>query len=128
MLGEFPIPDDTARRFYSREDSLRRLASIALVLGAALGLWTAPALAFERLVQPAGEPSVVVRVADLDRSTYTRTHRELASGRWSWRYRAAYTRWLHNEYVVAGYPVNQYRAPTYYWVEPCCYRHAYRHW
>lgn len=43
---------------------------------------------------------LVTRVADLDRP-----HPYRARGHWYWRYRAAYTRWLHNEYKNAGYPV-----------------------
>lgn len=42
----------------------------------------------------------LVHIADLD-SQYRGRVGEHAH----WRYRAAYTRWLHNEYVRAGYPV-----------------------
>jgi hypothetical protein len=42
----------------------------------------------------------IVRVADLDGH-----HRSSAGERANWRYRATYTRWLHNEYVRAGYPI-----------------------
>lgn len=40
----------------------------------------------------------LLQVADVDSQPRLREHAH-------WRYRAAYTRWLHNEYVRAGYPV-----------------------
>ena len=43
-----------------------------------------------------------------------------ANTRWHWRYRAAYTRWLHNEYTRAGYPVRHHQFRTYVRVVPCC--------
>jgi hypothetical protein len=42
----------------------------------------------------------LVQVADVDSQ-----HRLRSGAHAHWRYRAAYTRWLHNEYVRAGYPV-----------------------
>lgn len=101
-----------------------RITPVALCFAAALTLWAGPALAIDRLPAPATADTNVVAVADLDRSARVRTHRSGSHG--NWRYRAAYTRWLHNEYVVAGYPVHQYRSPTYFWVDACC--HYWRHW
>ena len=101
-----------------------RSCTFLLAVAAALTVWIAPALALDRSPSPGVPASAVTHAADLDRPIYGRRYRGLGS--WHWRNRAAYTRWLHNEYVVAGYPVNQYRSPTYYWVYPCCY--PYRHW
>ena len=102
---------------------MRRSGLVVLALAAMSVLSIAPAHALDRLASPASNrASIVTRIADLDRPMHARRYR----GGSDWRYRAAYTRWLHNEYVVAGYPVHQYRTPTYYWIEPCCYRH--RHW
>ena len=101
-----------------------RITPVALGLAAALTLWTGPALAFDRLASPGAPATIVTLVADLDRPAHTRRYR--GGSHANWRYRAAYTRWLHNEYVVAGYPVHQYRSPTYFWVDACC--HHRRHW
>jgi hypothetical protein len=95
--------------------------AVPLTLAAGLALFAAPALALDRPAHPEGG-SLVERVADLDRPTYRLERHHHAGAYAHWRYRAAYTRWLHNEYVVAGYPVNQYRSPTYYWVRSCCIR------
>jgi hypothetical protein len=106
------------------EDSMRRFSAIPLALAATLTLGFAPALALDRLAAPGLGGTAVTRVADLDRPAHPRRHYGVRS-HGHWRTQAAYTRWLHNEYVVAGYPVNQYRSPTYYLVYPCCAR---RHW
>ncbi len=103
---------------------MRRFRAFPLALAVTLAVWAAPALALDRPPSPGAPASTTIHVADLDRPAFGRRHH--AGHHWHWRKRAAYTRWLHNEYVVAGYPVNQYRSPTYYWVYPCCYR--YRHW
>lgn len=50
----------------------------------------------------------IVRVADLDGH-----YRSSAGERANWRYRASYTRWLHNEYLRAGYPVRHPSRRTY---------------
>ena len=104
---------------------MRRSWAFPLALAAALTVCIAPASALDRPPSPGVPASSVVRAADPDRPMYGRGYRGVGS-HWHWRDRAAYTRWLHNEYVVAGFPVNQYRSPTYYWVVPCCYH--YRHW
>lgn len=50
----------------------------------------------------------LLQVADVD------SQPRLRSGEHAhWRYRAAYTRWLHNEYVRAGYPVRHPSRRTY---------------
>jgi hypothetical protein len=102
---------------------MRRMIGVACVVAATMP-WIGSVQAIERPVAPGSASAFVTRVADLDRPSYARHSRH--RGHWQWRYRAAYTRWLHNEYVVAGYPVHQYRSPTYYWIEPCCERR--RHW
>jgi hypothetical protein len=103
---------------------MRRSCAVSIALAAALTVWIAPARALD-LPSPGAPANAVVPAADLDRPAFgRRAHRFGSHGHW--RNRAAYVRWLHNEYVVAGYPVNQYRSPTYYWVPACCY--AYRRW
>ncbi len=94
----------------------------ALVVTLALGV--TPALALDRPANPADGSGVITRVADLDRPA--RAYRQHGPRHYRyWRYRAAYTRWLHNEYVVAGYPVHQYRTPTYFWVYDRCHCHRW---
>ena len=43
-----------------------------------------------------------------------------------WRYRATYSRWMYNEYVRAGYPVQHRQFRTYKRADVCCRGH--RHW
>ena len=97
----------------------RRVA--AGLLGAAILM--APAAAFERLPQPRADNPLVTPVADLD--TPRRARSDM---RWHWRYRAAYTRWLHNEYARAGYPVEHRQFRTYVRVTPCCCCRDRWHW
>ena len=86
----------------------------------------AQAVALERLPRPQPGASHVSRVADLETRPFARTHRNRdANPYWQWRYRAAYTRWLHNEYVHSGYPVEHRQYKTYARAVPCCY---YRRW
>jgi hypothetical protein len=104
---------------------MRRHLAFPIALAMTLCAWISPALALERPPAAPAFEGTVVRIADLDRPAGARRlHRANAYAHW--RYRAGYIRWLHNEYVVAGYPVNQYRSPTYYWVGACC--HYYRRW
>lgn len=98
-----------------------------LISLASAGLFAATAssaTAFDRLPPP-DSGSLVTTVADLDapRSAY-RPYR--ADVYWHWRYRAAYVRWMHNEYVRAGYPVRHRQFRTYARVYKCCYYH--RRW
>ena len=98
----------------------RTIAWIAL----ALPLCVQPALALDLPARPGVNESALIRVADLDGPTYNRRH---ADAYWYWRYRASYTRWMHNEYVRAGYPVRHRQFRTYERVVgACCQR--YRHW
>jgi hypothetical protein len=93
----------------------------------ALPLCAQPVLAFERLALPGDAVSPVVRVADLDRPMHTHSYRrDRADSYWYWRYRAAYTRWVHNEYVRAGYPLRYREFRTYERFYDCCRSH--RHW
>ena len=101
------------------------------VLASLLGAVTlmTPALAFERLPQPTAGAPLVTSVADLDTSPRVRGDRYRGSDvRWQWRYRAAYTRWLHNEYSRAGYPVQHRQFRTYVHVVPCCCCGDRWHW
>ena len=50
----------------------------------------------------------LVKVADLNSQYRARTDKHA-----HWRYRAFYTRWLHNEYVRAGHPVPHPSRRTY---------------
>jgi hypothetical protein len=102
---------------------MRHFGSAALALALSMMFGANSALALDRPARPAADSHFVMRVADLDRPA--RVHRHHRQYYQYWRYRAAYTRWLHNEYVVAGYPVHQYRAPTYFWVYDRC---ACRRW
>ncbi len=103
----------------------RPLALMAVALP--LALCAAPALALDRIPRPGQDASAVVRVADLDRTLPAHARRHYrADANWHWRYRAAYTRWMHNEYVRAGYPVRHRQFRTYARVYDCC--HHYRHW
>lgn len=86
----------------------RSLALIAFAL--LLAICVQPALALDRLPQPEADSSIV-RIADLDRPS--RAGRYRADAYWYWRYRAAYTRWMHNEYSRAGHPVRHRQFRTY---------------
>jgi hypothetical protein len=104
---------------------MRRVV-LRVAAASVLSALACPAMAFDRLPQPnAGTDSLVITVADLDRTAGThRIHR--ADAYWHWRYRAAYVRWMHNEYVRAGYPVRHRQFRTYARVYNCC---TYdRHW
>jgi hypothetical protein len=70
---------------------------------------------------------LVAPVADLDRSLDVRPRSHRADAYWYWRYRAAYTRWVHNEYVRAGFPVRHPQLRTYVRADTYCCR-RYRHW
>lgn len=104
---------------------MRRLA-LPMALIVSLELHTVPVLALDRLPAPGGAASLVARVADLDRPSSARSYRHRAEAYWHWHYRAAYTRWMHNEYVRAGYPVRHRQFRTYVHTDSCCIR--YRHW
>lgn len=99
----------------------RTFALVAL----ALPLCGQPLLALDRLPPPPHDASTVVPVADLDRPMHADAYgRNRADAYFYWRYRAAYTRWMHNEYVRAGYPVRHRQFRTYARTYPCC--HTYR--
>ncbi|NJO35780.1 MAG: hypothetical protein HC869_24565 [Rhodospirillales bacterium] len=101
----------------------RTFALVAL----ALPLCLQPALALDRFPPPQSDASTVLPVADLDRPMHTDTYRRhRADAFFYWRYRAAYTRWMHNEYVRAGYPVRHRQFRTYARTYACC--RTYRHW
>lgn len=105
---------------------MRRPLASFVALALSLALCASPALALDRLPKPANGPSAVVRVADLDAPLPRNGHRRyFTDSYWHWRYRAAYTRWIHNEYVRAGYPVRHRQLRTYARAYDCC-RHGYR--
>jgi len=100
-------------------------SALPLVMSAA----PTPSLALDRLSRPGDAAPVAVPVADLDRAAHARTYRHYhADAYWHWRYRAAYTRWMHNEHVRAGYPVRLRHSRTHMRADAChgCPRH--RHW
>jgi hypothetical protein len=87
-----------------QEEPMRHPRLTAVAALAAIAVSATPALSLDRPARPDSVP-VVTRVADLDRPSARRPHARHADPDWQWRYRAAYTRWLHNEYVRAGFPV-----------------------
>ena len=93
--------------------ALRTWAWVAGVI-----LSAGPAAAFERLPQPDAGASLMTAVADLDARDRVYRHRD--SDGYRAHYRAAYTRWLHNEYVRAGYPIEHKQYRTYVRAVPCC--------
>ena len=108
---------------------MRTAALTALASLAAITVSATPSLSLDRPGRPPAESdSAVMRVADLDRPSSRRhAHARHVDTYWHWRYRARYTRWLHNEYVNAGYPVRHTYSRMYVVVAGgCCWRH--RHW
>lgn len=107
---------------------MRIAALTALASLVAITVSATPSLSLDRPARPtAGGDSAVIRVADLDRPPLQRHARyRHADTYWHWRHRARYTRWMHNEYVNAGYPVHAYRH-TYVVVvvDGCCWRRGY---
>jgi hypothetical protein len=91
-----------------------RLGATALVL---LATTSVPAFA-SSLDKPSRPESPVILAADLDAAARPHAGHGRADSYWNWHYRAAYTRWLHNEYVRAGYPIR--RRGNY--VPPSCCR------
>ena len=104
----------------------------ALAAGAAVALFATPSAAAPRLVNPSDAGTLVTRVADVDRpaaraARHARVYH--GGGREYWHYRLQAGRWLHDQYVSAGYPASRYEGEVYYTTFPgdyCCgYR---RHW
>ncbi len=102
----------------------RSIVLAAFAAGAAMALWTAPSSAMQRLGEPWGAHALLTRVADMDGG-----HARVRDRSEYWQYRLEAARWLHDQYVNAGYPARRYRGGvTYVYVvdDPCCgYR---RHW
>jgi hypothetical protein len=67
-----------------------------------LGIVAATSAHARALETSSAVDGALIPVADWGDTRHGRTD-------WHWRYRAAYMRWLHNEYVRAGYPVHHYR-------------------
>ena len=80
-----------------------RFGAAALVLAAAISV---PALA-NALDKPPHTESPLILAADLDAPARAHPGHGRADSYGNWHYRAAYTRWLHNEHVRAGYPVRR---------------------
>jgi len=100
---------------------------VPMALAVPLVLSAAPTLALDRMHRPYTH-GLVVPVADLDHATPARTYRHRADAYWHWRYRAAYTRWMHNERVRAGYPVRPRHSRTYIRADACHGCERGRHW
>ena len=109
---------------------MRRMVLVmALALPLVLSAASAPTLALDRLPRPGDTAPVAVHVADLDHAVHARAYRHYhADAYWHWRYRAAYTRWMHNEHVRAGYPVRLRHSRTYTRAHVCHGCERYRHW
>jgi hypothetical protein len=98
---------------------------------------TSPSYAIERLANPARHTTLVTRIADLDQPAAHRHryHRHAGlhhhhRGHWHWKQRAYASRWLHFQYVNAGYPVRHYHRDIIYTYLPhhCCCCSHHRHW
>jgi hypothetical protein len=107
------------------KQSMRR-PLILTALALPLVLCAAPTLALDRPAMPAGSQLPIIRIADLDRPADYRAYRGDAHG--NWRYRAAYSRWLHNEYKASGYPVRHPHYRVYARAWPCCQERSLRRW
>jgi hypothetical protein len=106
------------------KQSMRRTL---VLMALALPLCAQPAFALDRLALPGDAESPVIRAADLDRPLHTHSYRPYrADSYWYWRYRATYSRWMYNESVRAGYPVQHRQFRTYERFDACCRGH--RHW
>ena len=125
----------STRRSYARQGRCRRgkYASHGSLNGlgiAARDVRRARAFARARSSAPAWRYSADGRPRRRSRrAAHARTYRHYhADAYWHWRYRAAYTRWMHNEHVRAGYPVRLRHSRTYMRADAChgCQRH--RHW
>jgi hypothetical protein len=112
---------------------LAALASLAAIV-----LWAAPASAMQRVASPSGEGTLVARIADADKPAarkdrkhrHARIHRH-GRGDAYWHYRLSASRWLHYQYVNAGYPARRYEGEVYYTYFPgddCCRHHRYWGW
>lgn len=80
-----------------------RLGATAFVLLAATSVPALPS----SLEKPSGTTSRLILAADMDAPAHARPGHGRVDSYWNWHYRAAYTRWLHNEYVRAGYPIRR---------------------
>ena len=80
-----------------------RMGATALVLLTATAV---PAFA-SPLEKPLRADSPLILAADMDAPARAHPAPGRADTYWNWQYRAAYTRWLHNEYVKAGYPIRR---------------------
>jgi hypothetical protein len=116
----------------------RPIVLAAVAAGAAMALWTAPSSAMQPVAKPAGASALVTRTADGGQAAAPKKakHRPVRVYRGDrgeyWHYRLSAGRWLHNQYVNAGYPVDRYQGEITYVTfpgGPCCGHHRFhRHW
>ncbi len=59
------------------------------------------------LEKPSRTESPVILAADLSAPAHAQPGHGRADSYGNWHYRAAYTRWLHSEYIRAGYPIRR---------------------
>ena len=107
----------------------RPIVLAALVVGVAVATWSAPSSAMQRPAEPWGARTLVTRIADMEHHGKRRRARAHRGNSAYWHYRLSSARWLHNQYVNAGYPARRYlSAGTYVYVraDACCGHH--RHW
>jgi hypothetical protein len=120
----------------------KALLLAALAAGAAIALFATPAAATSRLANPSHADSLVTRTADVNRPESKHGQARIRRGGSSeyWHYRLGAARWLHYQYVNAGYPASRYE--VYYSTFPgdhCCgyrrhwpwmgrYHHGHRYW
>ena len=97
-----------------------------------------------RSAKPENADTRVTRTADVDRPERKHGQARIHRGGSSeyWHYRLGATRWLHYQYVNAGYPASRYEGEVYYTTFPgdyCCgyrrhwpwmgrYHHGHRYW
>jgi hypothetical protein len=116
---------------------MRKAVVLAAVASfATIALCVTPSSAMQRVANP-GEANVLVTpIADLDRQAARpdRKHGRALVYRHGrdhgyWDHRLSAGRWLHYQYVNAGYPSRRHHKEVYYTYFPgdyCCRHH--RHW
>ena len=113
---------------------MRYIAILAALSSfATVALTSTPSIALERIGSSSSVAFLVTRVAERPTITTGSTRHRVARGydyyRPSLAERAYANRWIHFQYVNAGYPVRHYGLGIYYEYVPstyCCRHH--RHW
>jgi hypothetical protein len=104
--------------------SLAALAAAAAMIG-----FATPSLSLELPRGFSGRDGLVTRVADLGTGRTTTIVRSKHRHRHArnWRHRRAFaSRWLHLQYVNAGYPVRHYHRDVYFTYLPAPYCYGFR--